>query len=250
MLIEGEHLVHEALAAGIRLETVLVTPDFLAGPGGRRLAGVLTEAPLEIEAALLEEIADADSPRGVVAVADLPPPELEALPRRAGGVYVYCAGLQDPGNLGALARVTEAAGGSGLVLAPGSVHPYHPRALRASAGSLLRIPAIPNVEPAALSHHLAPLPDPRCAAASSTPQPHWIALVAHGGEPWTGGDWAGSPGKTVVLALGAEGPGLDAELVAAAGATVTIPLAPPVESLNATVALALILFELRRRRSG
>src|SRR5262245_23068359 len=156
-LLEGPHLVGEAAAAGHALETVLATPAWLETPEGSRLARRLPVAPLEIEAPLLEELTDADSPRGVLAVARLPRSGVEALPVREGGVYLFLDGLQDPGNLGALARVAEAAGAAGLALSAGTAHPNHPRALRASAGSLLRLPLAVDADPEELGRRLAPL---------------------------------------------------------------------------------------------
>jgi TrmH family RNA methyltransferase len=156
---------------------------------------------------------------------------VDGLPLRPGSVYLYLDGLQDPGNLGALARVAEAVGVAGLALAPGTVHPNHPRALRGSAGSLLRLPVAVNVPPEALARHLAAL------------APRWAALVPRGGTDLYAAPLSG----TLVLALGAEGPGLSPAAAALADLRLTIPLAPPVESLNAVVAAALVLFELRRQ---
>jgi TrmH family RNA methyltransferase len=238
-LLEGPHLVGEAIASGVALETVLAAPELLARPEGRELAQRLADTPgapaLEaVEGDLLAAVMDADSPRGIAAVALLPRAGAPALPRRAGGVYVYAEGLQDPGNLGALARSAEAAGAAALALSPGCAHPNHPRALRASAGSLLRLPVAVAVEADELEAHLA-------AAA-----PRWAALVPRGGESLWRADLAG----TLVLALGAEGPGLSPALAARAALRLTIPLAAPVESLNATVAASLVLFETRRRREA
>jgi TrmH family RNA methyltransferase len=231
-LLEGPHLVAEALAAGLRLEEILATADFLASADGRRLSRGWTVEPLEVDPELLAELTDADSPRGVLAVAHVPRAGIESLPAVSGRPYLYLDGLQDPGNLGALARVAEAAGATGLALSPGCVHPNHPRALRASAGSLLRLPVAVAAEPGALSRHLA--------AAG----PRWAALVPRGGEDLYGTELAG----TLVLAVGAEGPGLSPDLLARTTLRLTIPMEPAVESLNATVAAALVLFELRRRR--
>ncbi len=237
-LLEGAHLVAAALAAGLRLDTVLASPEFLDTPAGRALAAKLPSPPLLAEAGLLANLADADSPRGLLAVAHLPRAGVEALPALAGGVYLYLDGLQDPGNLGALARVAEAAGAAGMALSPGTAHPNHPRALRASAGSLLRLPVATGVDAEALDRHLDP-PGP----------PRWIALVPRGGIALYDLP-AAVLDDTTVLALGAEGPGVSPALLARAGLRITIPVAPPVESLNATVAAALTLFELRRRRAG
>ncbi|HVR08226.1 MAG TPA: TrmH family RNA methyltransferase [Thermoanaerobaculia bacterium] len=246
-LLEGPHLVAAAQDAGLRIETVMATAEFLASPAGGALAAGLPRPPLTVEARLLDELADADSPRGLLAVAQLPRGGVETLPVRAGGIYLFVEGLQDPGNLGALARVAEAAGAAGMALSPGTVHPNHPRALRASAGSLLRLPVALGVEPDLLDRHLSQA----SPMAPASPAPRWAALVPRGGDDLYGGadlDAAGGWRDTLVLALGSEGPGISPALLARATLRLTIPVAPPVESLNATVAAALTLFELRRRR--
>jgi TrmH family RNA methyltransferase len=230
-VLEGPHLVAEALAAGLALAEVLVTPAFLSTPEGARLT---RRAPsvVEVSPEILESLADADSPQGVLALASLPRGGVESLPVRPGGVYVYAEALQDPGNLGALVRTCEAAGVSGVALGRGSAHPNHRRSLRASAGSLLRLPTAINVAPEDLARRL------------EGSAPRWLALSPRNGVSWREAGVAG----TVVLLVGAEGPGLSPELLGRAEQRLTIPLAPPVESLNATVAAALMLFEIQRRR--
>lgn len=231
-LIEGPHLVGEALDAGIELGTVLATPAFLGSAAGRRLARRLPRGALEVEPGLLDEVADSDSPRGVLAVARIPRGGAEGLPVRPGGVYLYLEGVQDPGNLGALARVAEASGAEGLATGAGSVHPNHPRALRASAGSLLRLPVACGVSPRDL--------DDRLEEAA----PEWAGLVPRGGRDLYGA----ALGGTTVIVVGAEGPGLSEAAKRRCDSLLTVPVAPPVESLNVTVAAALVLFEIRRRR--
>jgi len=237
-LLEGPHLVGEAIAAGLALEEVLTVPGFLSDMGAgadlRAILAGLPEPPTEVAPEVLECLADADSPRGIVAAARLPRGGVETLPVRSDGVYLFLEGVQDPGNLGALARSAEAAGATGLALAPGTVHPNHPRALRGSAGSLLRLPAAINVQPADLDRHLG----------TGGGGARWVALATRGGESL----WQAPLEDCVVLALGAEGQGLSSELAARCDLRLTIPLAPPVESLNAAVAASLVLFELRRRR--
>jgi TrmH family RNA methyltransferase len=237
-LLEGPHLVAAALAAGLPIEAVLATPEFLASPAGGALAAGLPCPLMTVEPRLLDDLADADSPRGLVAVAHLPRGGVEALPVRTGGVYLYVEGLQDPGNLGALARVAEAAGAAGMALSAGTVHPNHPRALRASAGSLLRLPVALGVEPDLLDRRLFPGP------------PRWVALVPRGGGDLYDDLPPSALQDTLILALGSEGPGVSPALLGRTALRLTIPVAPPVESLNATVAAALTLFELRRRRDA
>jgi TrmH family RNA methyltransferase len=211
---------------------VLATPAYLASPAGAALARRLSVAPLEVAPELLAELTDADAPRGLLAVARLPRTGVAALPLSPGAPYLYLDGLQDPGNVGALARVAEAAGAAGLALSAGTAHPNHPRALRAAAGSLLRLPVAIDADPGALDRHLAAL------------HPRWAALVPRDGSDL----YEAALDGTLILAVGAEGPGLSSALAARAALLLTIPIEPPVESLNATVAAALVLFEIRRRR--
>src|SRR5262245_17756844 len=156
-VLEGPHLIGEALAAGLDLDPVLATPAFLETAEGAVTARRLARPPLLAAPEVIESLADADSPKGLLAVARLPRDGADALPLRPGAPYLYLDGLQDPGNLGAIARVAEAAGAAGLALAAGSVHPNHPRALRASAGSLLRLPLAVDADPEELGRRLAPL---------------------------------------------------------------------------------------------
>lgn len=230
-VLEGPHLVQEAIAGAVRLEFVLATPDFLATPAGGKLEESVGAALHAVDPRLLDELTDADSPRGVLAVAMLPQTGLDAVPVDVGGVYLFLDGIQDPGNFGALIRTAEALGATAVVAAPGCVHANHPRALRASAGSLLRARPATDVMAADLRHHL------RSAS------PNFVALTVRGGTPLEEAALAG----TQVFAVGAEGPGLSPDLLRQVDHRVTIPLASPVESLNAAVAAALVLYECRRR---
>lgn len=231
LVLEGPHLVGEALVAGLALELVLVTEAALADPDLIAMIPRLPIQPTTVAPGLLDPIADADSPRGVVAVARRP---LTALPDpiQRG---LYLDGVQDPGNLGALARVLEAAGGDALLLGPGCAHPHHPRALRASAGSLLRL-AWQRFESPASAHQ----------AGGATP---WWGLDG-GADSDLLWDLASPADGHVILALGAEGPGLSPAARRCCSRLVRIPLATPVESLNVATAAAVALFELIRRRRG
>lgn len=230
-MLEGPHLLGEAIEAGLELEAVLMTPELGASEVGRKLSERLPRPALEIDPKLLDELSDSDSPRGVVALAMAPDRGLNHLPLVDSGLYVFADGLQDPGNLGALARVAEAAGAGGLVTARGSCHAGHPRALRASAGSLLRLPVAEGVEVTDLTERLEPL------------DPAWATLDPRGGRSIYRVDWRS---RAMVLVVGAEGPGVSPDALARADLRLTIPMCPPVESLNATVSAAVVLFERLR----
>lgn len=232
ILLEGPHLIVEALATGLDLSTLLMSEDFADSPPGKALLPRLPRRPLVVASALLDELTDSDSPRGILGVAELPQGMIETLPRTDDGVYVFAEGLQDPGNLGALARSLEGSAASALCLGPGCAQAHHPRAMRASAGSLLRLPTV-RATLSQLQAHLQAL------------APRYLALMPKHGAPLYGTDLSRG---ALVLLLGSEGRGLSEALQARADLPLTIPIAEPVESLNATVAASLVLFEIRRQR--
>lgn len=225
--------MHEAIAAKIPLEIVLATARFAGSAAGSDLLSRLPAPPQLVADALLDRLADADAPRGVLAVARLERPGLAERGIGRREAWLYLDGIQDPGNLGAVARVAEGLGATGLLLSPGCADPNHPRALRGSAGSLLRLPVTRGVEPA----------DARAWSAAAP----WIGLEAHAGAEPLNTLHAATP---FVLALGAEGPGLSAATRELLDRTVTVPLRGRLESLNVAVAAALVLEKLLREEGN
>lgn len=233
-VLEGPHLVREALAAAMKLELVLATPAFLDSAEAHSLLPKLSGSVTEIDEQILEDLCDADSPKGILGVVRLPRTGLgglQALPDR--DVYLYAYRIQDPGNLGALARTGEAFGSGALILSPDTVHPNHPRALRASAGSLLRMPVAVGVEPAELSSSALP------RKLTS------VALVPRGGTPLD----QFRPDYPLLLMVGSEGAGLPESILDRADSLLTIPISESVESLNVTVAASVVLWQLQRQRA-
>lgn len=234
-VLEGPHLVSEALDAGLDLPTVLATREFLASGEGGQIARRLARGPGEVSQRVLDSVCDADSPRGIVAVAHLPRPSLSELIRpEAPGTWLFLDRVQDPGNVGAIARVAEALGGAGLLLSDGCADANHPRALRASAGSLLRLPLAQAVEPGQVDHWF-----------ESQARATWIGLEAHGTP--TAPEEIRAP-LPIILALGSEGRGISPATRARLDLTVTLPLTGRVESLNVAVAGALVLYAMSRGR--
>lgn len=229
ILLEGPHLLEAALELGLEIETVLASPGFLAAAEGRALLPRLPRAPLEVRADLLDALADADAPKGLLAVARRPRHGLETLPLTPAGVYLFLDQVQDPGNVGAIGRVAAAFSAAGLALSPGCADPLHPRALRASAGALLGLPVGVGVEAEDLARRLAPL------------EPVWAALEAHGGA-----EIPSPSSRALVLALGSEGGGLSPRVLARCSQRWTIRLASGVESLNVAVSAGIALHALRR----
>src|SRR5512143_3108460 len=134
-LLEGEKAILEAASTGLPLEHVFHDSSVRAG----RLAALAAARPRLVSRTVLERLAQSKTPQHLVAVVrrrDVPVSEILERP----GPVVFVFGIQDPGNLGAIVRVGEAAGAAGIVAAPGTADFFHPRAVRGSAGSVLRIP--------------------------------------------------------------------------------------------------------------
>jgi len=228
LLLEGEKTILDAVAAGITLDHVL--HDASVRPG--RLAALTSAHPRLVSRAVLERLADSKTPQHLLAVArrrDVPVAEILERP----GPVVFVFGIQDPGNLGAIVRVAEAAGGAGVLGAPGTADFFHPRAVRASAGSVLRVPVSGRVSF-----------EPFAADAKAAARPI-CGAVSIGGE-----DALKSPlSDRSVLVVGTEGAGLPAGAYRFLDRKLTIPMRPPVDSLNAAVATALLLYSPALARS-
>ncbi len=252
LLLEGPHLAEAGAEAGLEFHHLLVTPEFRAAHAEliQRLEGRSGTAATPVEADRLHEQADSDAPQGIAAIAGPPPgwrsaravePETLVLPP---GLHVYLDGIQDPGNLGAIARSTEAAGAASLLLAPGTARPNQPRALRASAGSLLRLPVWTEVEVDRLPPEVPLFALTGHRARKDTP-PTKLLFTADDSEPDLLAELISTD---AILAVGSESKGLSGLVLDRAEALLSIPTAPAVESLNAAVAASLALFELQRLR--
>lgn len=235
-LLDGAHLIGEALDAAIALEVVAFSSEAVerrhAELAGRcRAAGaqVLTVAP-----SLLESMTPVSQPSGVAALARLEPARLaDVLDANPPQLVLILDRVQDPGNVGAIVRVAEACGATGIIAGPGTADPFGWKALRGSMGSAFRLPIA-----------VAPSLGEACLAA------HDIGLTLFAAVPRDGTPIeTASLGRPCAILLGGEGAGLAPELTAAADEALTIPMRPPVESLNVSIAAALVVYEAARQRT-
>ncbi|MBA3321043.1 MAG: RNA methyltransferase [Pyrinomonadaceae bacterium] len=185
---------------------------------------------------VLAAISDTPTPQGLILLARRPDSSrqsfAEALPADPL-LLVIMHGINNPANAGAMTRVAEAAGASGVIVTIGSTDLFAPKALRGAMGSSFRLPVWQGVE---FSDALA-----WCMARSvQTVSTALTAPLAHTAHDWT---------KACAIVVGAEAFGLTAKESAATESSVRIPMRPPVESLNVAVALAVILYEAERQRS-
>jgi RNA methyltransferase, TrmH family len=182
---------------------------------------------------VLGRVLDAVTSQGVAAVATMPVASLDAVLER-DGLVVVCDRVSDPGNVGTIARSLEAAGAAGLVLVAGSADPFGPKAVRASAGAVFRVPIATDVDPAVLSD--------ACRRSGR----RFVATTMVGGTVHSSADLTGP----VALVVGNEAHGVAPAILAGADELVSVEMDGPTESLNVAMATTVLVFEAKRQRSA
>jgi len=233
MLLDGWHLLAEAAAARVAVKTIA-----LCGPPTAREQSLIDALRrtgtqvVEVSGSVLNAVSPVNAPTGVVASALIPEVTSADVLSPAPALVLAAAGLQDPGNAGAIIRSAAAAGATGVVLDELSADPWGWKALRASMGAAFHLPVVRS---RALSGLVA---EWRRSGV------RLVATVPRAGLSMYDVDFTL---PTAVL-LGGEGPGLPQDLTDAADLKVSIPMHGAIESLNAAVASALVLYEARRQR--
>lgn len=225
-IAEGFHVAEEALRSGRKIAVLLVSES-----ARQRASGLAATRIVTLPDALFQSLAATETSQGVIALVDPPKWQLDDLFARRPLVVVLDA-LQDPGNAGAVVRAAEAFGATGVLFVKGSTNPFHTKTLRASMGSVFRAPLVAGLPPAQVASEL------RARQVDI-----WVAMPFTGSEPLAG---AADLTRPCALIVGNEGRGVSDELRAVAR-----PIAIPtvgVESLNAAVAAAVLLYEIRRQR--
>jgi TrmH family RNA methyltransferase len=255
--VEGARLVETALRSGVEILALLFSET-----GAKHISRL--EPWIPAEARLLRTsdrlfawASGTETPQGIAALLR---PRVATFDDLLGGIplVLVLAGVQDPGNVGTLVRTAEAFGASGIAAcaagAIGTANPYAPKALRASAGSALRMPIARGPSAPVL---LAQLKVAGVRVYAACPEG-----VSQGGPDGTAkkplAPWEIDWRAPAALLVGNEGAGLPADLVRSADAIVRIPHAPhrhaadeeaPAgESLNAAVAGSILLYEAARQR--
>jgi TrmH family RNA methyltransferase len=224
--IEGETLVNEALRSGLLLKTVFVSERRVV-PRGLPTGVEVLRCSNDV----LQSAVETQSPQGIAALI-LPRQWDLADALKTNPLLLVAVGLQDPGNLGTLIRSAEAFGATGVLTTLGTVNPWNQKSLRASAGSIFRMPvvAVTEAELASLKAR-----DIRLYAAVAAGENVLPAASAAFTDP-------------CALLIGNEGAGLARKFVDLADALIAIPCPGPVESLNAAIAGSLLLYEASRQR--
>jgi len=225
-VVEGLRLVEEAIRANVRPDFVFYTNDL--DERGKKLiermhaSGVVC---LDVTPGVIKFCSETETPPGLLAVMPFADSMLPTRP----ALSVVADALRDPGNLGTLLRAAAAAGADEVLLGPGTVDAYNPKVVRGAMGTHFRLPMATMTWPA-ISSHLNGLSI-------------WLADV-QGAVSYTQVDWT----KPCALVVGGEAEGASPGAEKLATGRVSIPMQHGVESLNAAVAAAIILFEAQRQR--
>ena len=230
--IEGLRIVEEAIRSGLKFGAV-----FFSSSGGSKAERLLPQIGNRVDTLLLPDklfadVVPSETPQGVAALVRCKEFSLaDVLARAQNGPLLAIAGVQDPGNLGTILRSAEAFGAAGVILGEGTVSPYNSKGIRASAGSVFRLPAV-----------RAKLPD---ALTQMREQGlRLIATSSHKGTPLPEAMLSGA----LAIFIGSEGAGLPRDLMAQMDELVAIPHSASVESLNAGVAASIVLYEIARQK--
>ena len=212
-MVEGQGLITQAWEAGWEIEAQFCAP----GAG----AVVPDGAVYDLAPNVIERVATTEAPQPVLAVVVQRPSLLPA-----GATFVVVADrLSDPGNAGTIIRSAEAAGADAVVFTPGSVDPFNPKVVRATAGSLFRVPVV-----------ACALDEVRAAGLKV------LATSSHQGAAYTDTDLVGP----VAIVVGNEAHGVPDD--APVDGWITIPHEGPAESLNVAMAATVLVFEVARQR--
>src|SRR5256712_8527998 len=243
-LIEGVRLVEEALAAGVAFKGALVAPGLGRPARGTALVGELQGHGVEVEeigARVFAQLADTETPQGILAVIEPRRWTATDLAPSPGAVVLVIDGVQDPGNVGTLIRTAHALGAAGTVVLRGTADPTSPKALRAAMGATFRHPVVPLDDAGFIVWARKLTVTLWAAAADGVPLHQAMGKGQGKGE-------AGQVDGPIAVIVGNEGAGIRPQLNAVAAQRVAIPLAQGAESLNVAVAAGILLYEVSRGR--
>jgi TrmH family RNA methyltransferase len=235
-IVDGAREILRALDAGVRVEGAFLAEDLLRTPEAHEAADRLRHRPATLAAspAVLAKVAFGERSDGIVAIVEPPRLELADLLLPANPLVVVVEGVEKPGNLGAILRTADAAGADAVIAADARTDPFNPNAIRASLGTIFALPVV-----AATSlETLAWLAD--CGIRA-------VATIVEAETAWTEADLTGP----LAIVLGSEAEGLSRAWRDPAGPVIpiSIPMRGAVDSLNVSIAAAVILYEAVRQRT-
>ncbi len=231
-VLEGYHLLKEAFNAGIEIEAILCTDEFMSRAVNRELlTRVGKTGIIKVSSRIFKAIAQTESPQGVGAIAHLPRHKDNFTEGNEHFILIL-DGIQDPGNLGTIIRTAAAASVDGIFLLPGTVEPYNPKALRAAMGGIFNLPVL---QVAGIEH---------CCKFFTRKKFQLVAADPRGEIPYYNVDFS----RPSAVVIGNESRGVQDRLLKKANIRASIPLKGKIAALNAAVAASVFIFEYRRQQ--
>ncbi len=234
-ILEGTRAVEEALAADWPVEAIFYTRQAAAGEKVRHILAKAKARRInrqEISPVLCRGLADTETPSGIMALVKRFDYQLKDIFQNQPSLLVLADGIQDPGNLGTIIRSTDAAGAQGVIITKGTVDLYNPKVIRATMGSFFHLPVVMAGTLEELRDFMATFNLQLIAGQQKSPK-----LIK-----------AVNLTLPTVLAVGNEAYGLSPEVLNLANHAVSIPMPGKTESLNAAIAISIMLYETIRQR--
>lgn len=234
-IIEGIKIIEEAISNNVTLRNIVYTDKLLSTNDGmdffRKVEKVYNIA--YVPENIFSEICDTENPQGIIGIAEFDVKEVENIFKINTPLLLYLDGVQDPGNMGTIIRTADAFKISGIILGDGCVDPYNPKVIRATMGSIFRIPLyfIKEIYP--------------YISKFNNNNVKIVATSLEGSIPVYDADF--KEGSLVII--GNESKGVDKKLLDISSNLIKIPMPGEAESLNAGVAASIIMYEAMKQRS-
>lgn len=232
-IIEGIKLLEEALASGLDLKHILFSQKLLENESGRELFSRLSNHArlVEVEESIFSSLSDTENPQGILGIVEFHINDYKDLFNRKDLHLFYLDALMDPGNLGTIIRSADAFKIDGIIMGQGSVDPYNPKVVRATMGSLFRVPLYfdnGNILKELKSHQYKIYTTYLKGSIAN------YSLDYHG---------------NYIIVIGNESTGVSEEIVNISDALIKIPIPGRAESLNAGVASSILMYEVAKQSS-
>ena len=224
-ILEGFHLVEEAVKAGEEISHLLIREDILQDSLKLNWVNQLSAECIEITDSVARDMADTETSQGVFAVVNITE---KMIPQEIHSPYLFLDAVQDPGNVGTLIRSADAAGFEGIVLGEGSADLYNAKTLRSAQGSHLHLP----VYQADLKEWINRF--------QTEGRPVFGTALDNRAVPYNGEKQT----EPFALIVGNEGSGVSQELLLLTDKNLYIPIKGQAESLNVAIAASILMFSL------
>ena len=226
-LIEGENLIEEALKTGTKVETVIIRRGY------EKIPETLENIAFVLDEKLFDKLAQTQTSQGILAIVDKPESSKEKFAGKAGN-FVVLDRLQDPGNIGTILRTADAAGYSLMIVMKGTADIFSPKVVRAATGSLFRMPVVFMDSNSELVEFTRAAGKKLVATCLDTERRYFDEDLT----------------DNIALVIGNEGNGICEEIIESSDVKIKIPMQGSIESLNASVAAGILMYEAVRGKKG